>query len=745
MSLAYVRRVSWAGPWAAIAVALVMLMAAAAPSTAHAQTCPQQKKGTKYKVRIDSAPPGATVYLDRKECGPVGVTPWAGSIPKGDYTAILEIEGYQPATRPLKVIRTRKLQETFVPLVKKQDPPRVDVRADADKNIFGAQVFLDGQLQGQAPVLLTTTAGRHQIEIKREGFDTLTQWIEVKENEKLTLSPTLREVPKPKHGTIVIEADVPDADVLIDGNPHTDKTPTVITNVVEGLHVIEVRKEPALPWKQTVQVQANQQVKVRAELKATIGGQGGSVRVLSNVNGAKVFLDGNDVGVAPVDLKDVKTGEHVIEVKAEGYVTREERVTVNAGSAAVLKLDLTAGGQGGGTLKVVSPVPEAEVFIDGAAIGKVPQEKDVAAGEHFVVVKLPGYKTFEQKVRVEPGQSLTVSAEVKAVGKLRVLSTPPGGQVLVNGMPAGTTPLELDAIEVGMNVIRVEMPGRVAFERTMDIQGGETEVLSADLPIMGPSEEESLVEQRGLASFGARTLPRGRSTIDFGLGYPYYLEGRITVGAGKAGDFGFDAGVGLRSSGIRQELGIGTRFMLVDREPFSAGVFGDLWWGSVLFGNSERNGATFDAGGIVSLTALTRVTVSGRLYLNAWTDRHCPKLEGGEFNADSEPIDPCAGYKARRLDGMDPADFSEADARSMEELTGVEPENAEDMFGRESGARLMASVIAEISLQQQWNLWILLEGVPFQGERALFTNDFIGWMPKTDFRSYFRMGLTYKF
>ena len=67
------------------------------------------------------------------------------------------------------------------------------------------------------------------------------------------------------------------------------------------------------------------------------------------------------------------------------------------------------------------------------------------------------------------------------------------------------------------------------------------------------------------------------------------------------------------------------------------------------------------------------------------------------------------------------------------------------MFGRESGARMMASVIAEISLQQQWNLWILLEGVPFQGERALFTNDFVGTMGETDFRSYFRMGLTYKF
>ena len=46
------------------------------------------------------------------------------------------------------------------------------------------------------------------------------------------------------------------------------------------------------------------------------------------------------------------------------------------------------------------------MFIDGAAVGKVPQEKRVAAGEHPVVVRLDGFKQFEQKVRVEAGQTV---------------------------------------------------------------------------------------------------------------------------------------------------------------------------------------------------------------------------------------------------------------------------------------------------------------------------------------------------
>jgi len=743
MSLAYVRRCATA---LAALVVLAVIASLAGPASAQG-ACPQERRGTKYKIKVDSAPPGATVYFERKECGPVGVTPWSGSLPKGEYTVILELEGYQPATKPIKVIRTRRVQDNFVPLVRKQDPPRIDVRADADKNLFGAQIFLDGQLQGQAPVLLTTTVGRHLIEIKKDGFETLSQWVEAKENEKVTLSPALKEIPKPKFGSILVEADVPDAEVLIDGNKHPDKTPTVIANVVEGLHVVEVRKEPAVPWKQTVQVEASGQLKVRAELKATLGGGGGTVRVLSNVTGAKVFLDGNDMGQVPVDIKDVKAGEHVIEVKAAGYQVREERVTVNNGSAAVLKLDLNPEGKtDGGTIKVVSPVPEAEVFIDGAATGKVPQEKQVAGGDHFVVVKLLGYKTFEQKVRVEPGQTLTVSAELKAVGRLRILSSPPGATVLINGLPQGQTPLELNEVEVGTNVVRVESPGRVSFERTVDLAGGKTEVLSADLPILGPTEEESLAEQRGLSSFGARTLPRGRSTVDLNLGYPYYLEARISVGAGKASGFGLDAGVGARTFGVRQEIGLGVRAMLVDADPFSAGAFADIWWGSELFGSSKRNGATFNAGAAASLTALTHVTVTGRLYLNSWSDRHCPVLDSmNTFEENSKPIAVCEGYRQRVLLQQQPSNFSPNDVERVNTLLGVEASDTRALFERDSGVRVMTSVVAEVSLDQRWNAWVMLEGAPFQDERALFTHLFTGTMPSTDYATYLRIGTTYKF
>ena len=721
------------------------LLVLAVSSTAYAQAnCPgvDSKRG-RYAVKIDSAPPGAAIYINDKTCPPVGVTPWEGKLNAGDFTVVLEAPGYDPASRPFKVARLRKAQELFVPLVKKAEPPKIDVRADADKNVFGATVILDGQPQGQAPMVLTTTAGRHQVQLKKDGFEEYSQWLEVKDNQVQTFAPTIKEIAKPKYGTVVVDADVPDAEVLIDGNKHPDNTPAVISNVVEGLHVIEVRKPPGLPWKQTVEVKANQQIKVRADLVAGLSGGVGVVRVLSDAPGARAFIDGIDMGPVPVDIKDVKAGDHIVQVKAPGFQSSERHVTVTAGGSQIVKFDLNAEAAGDqGLLKVVSPVPEAMVFIDGAQIGKVPQERRVSPGDHPVVVRLDGFKQFEQKVRIDAGQTVTVQAELKAVGRLRVLSTPARATVMVNGVPVGPTPLDTE-VEVGETVVRIEQPGFQPFEQTLTIQGGKTETLSRELAVAGPSESEQLAEQRGLSSFGARVLPRGRSTVDVDAGYPYFTTARITVGAGRIPNFwGFDATVGVRTMLARTEIGIGGRATVIDNEPFSAAVFSDLWWGSKLLDDSKRNGLTWDAGALVSLTALSHVTITGRGYLQFWSDRHCPSVDNSMPNHfdGTDPIKVCTDYYNQTADAIEQS--------RVRKLIGsdVVQGPSSSLFDRENGARFLLSVIGEIAFQQEWNIYFILEGAPFQqAERALFSSMFAASMADNDYRIYGRAGLTYKF
>jgi HSP20 family molecular chaperone IbpA len=699
--------------------------------------CP---KTGRYAVKIDSAPQGAPIYIGDKTCQ-IGVTPYVGKLNRGDYNVIIETPGYEAATKPFHVAALRKTQELFIPLVKKADPPKIDIRADADpKGVAGATVMLDGEVKGQAPLVIVTTAGRHQLRLQKDGYEAFEQWYSVTDNNTQTVMPTLKEIAKPKYGTVVVDADVPDAEVYIDGNKHPDNTPAIIQNVIEGMHVIEVRKEPALPWKQTVQVTADQQTKVRAELQATLNGGTGVIRVLCDTDGARAALDGTDMGPVPVDIKDVKAGDHIVTVKAPGMQPEDKHVTVAAGSSQIVKVDLNASASGEqGVLKIVSMTPEAEVFIDGADVGKVPQEKRVSAGDHPVVVRLEGFKQFEQKVRVDAGQSVTVQAQLKPVGRLRVLSTPPNANVIINGIPAGKTPLDTE-VETGETVVRLEAAGFQPFEQTLQIEGGKTLTLSRELPQQGMTEGEWRAEQRGLSSYGARVLPRGRSTIDFSVGYPYYLEGRINVGAGSINHrFGFDANITVRTMFARTELGLGGRMQFADQEPFSAGLFTNIYYGSKLLDDSQRSGVTWDWGLNASLTALDLISITGRVYAEVWSDRWCPTSKAATpgdpndvFNGDA--IDVCKEFYGGTLSAEDKA--------TVEKLTGWK--NPSDVFGRDDGIRIIGSIIAEIAFRQHYSVFLLLEGSPT--ERAAFSGLFDGSMiGNDDVDFYFKLGLTYKF
>src|SRR5215471_12450875 len=130
--------------------------------------CP---KTGRYAVHIDSAPQGAPIYIGDKTCQ-IGVTPYDGKMNKGTYQVIIETPGYETANKTFSVAAVRRTQELFIPLVKKADPPKIDVRADADpKGVAGATVMLDGEVKGQAPLVITTTAGRHQLRITRDGYE----------------------------------------------------------------------------------------------------------------------------------------------------------------------------------------------------------------------------------------------------------------------------------------------------------------------------------------------------------------------------------------------------------------------------------------------------------------------------------------------------------------------------------------------------------------------------------------------
>jgi sugar lactone lactonase YvrE len=68
----------------------------------------------------------------------------------------------------------------------------------------------------------------------------------------------------------------------------------------------------------------------------------GSIQVNSSPTGAKIFLDGTDTGqVTNATLTGISPGSHEVKVSKEGYVDREETVSVTGGQTAIVDVSLS--------------------------------------------------------------------------------------------------------------------------------------------------------------------------------------------------------------------------------------------------------------------------------------------------------------------------------------------------------------------------------------------------------------------
>jgi hypothetical protein len=66
----------------------------------------------------------------------------------------------------------------------------------------------------------------------------------------------------------------------------------------------------------------------------------GSIQVFTNPDGARVFIDDKDVGTAPIQAKNINSGEHTISVKQEGFYPYELRFELQPGQAFSIRAPL---------------------------------------------------------------------------------------------------------------------------------------------------------------------------------------------------------------------------------------------------------------------------------------------------------------------------------------------------------------------------------------------------------------------
>jgi hypothetical protein len=157
-------------------------------------------------------------------------------------------------------------------------------------------------------------------------------------------------------------------------------------------------------------------------------GERGRLLVRSTPAGARVLLDGRDVGETPLTLGTVAFGTHVVRIAHQGYVAAERRVRIrSAQPAQSIEVELVATRPARGTtpspaapertsgsLMVDSRPAGARVFVDGRLVGTTPLLLDtVSAGEHAVRLEMDGFSTWSTTTRVMGGERNRVSGSLE--------------------------------------------------------------------------------------------------------------------------------------------------------------------------------------------------------------------------------------------------------------------------------------------------------------------------------------------
>ncbi|WP_438017400.1 TonB-dependent receptor [Sorangium sp. So ce315] len=209
-------------------------------------------------INVQTDPPGATVYINRRDLGGRGNTPRLLGFQPGKHKIIVDLEGYEPAE--VENVEAKTGEQTNVAIKLKRIVGTVRVVGET----AGTQVRINdatGPVACSAPCDLTLPPGRHRLYLSQEGYQPSEQDVNVAAGTTVAARYRLN----PLTGSLVVNADERDALVEVDGKP-MGFTPAVL-NVQSGQRRVRVSLRGFRPVEQAVNVVASQQTRIDLSLR----------------------------------------------------------------------------------------------------------------------------------------------------------------------------------------------------------------------------------------------------------------------------------------------------------------------------------------------------------------------------------------------------------------------------------------------------------------------------------------------
>ncbi|MCX4192320.1 SUMF1/EgtB/PvdO family nonheme iron enzyme [Methylophaga sp. OBS1] len=283
----------------------------------------------------------------------------------GDYQVEISHPYYQPQTLNLTLNPGEVIEQTPSLSPLQGELAISSIPADAS-------VSINGETQGQTPLIVSLVGGEYQVEVEKAGFDPSSEQLEISQSEP---NPSREYRLAAKSAGVTVSLDPASGTLTLNG---INVNPQGKIRLKAGQEsVLRYQKPGYFSQSQTLTLEAEETRHLDFSLKQEMG----TLEVTAS-KAAEVFINGKKAGDTPFETRLIAI-PHQIEIRAPGYRTIRQTVTPKASATATVHAVM---------------VPEAEARLAAAP----PIYKTKAGGE--MVLFKPSGSIKMGAPRGEPGQ-----------------------------------------------------------------------------------------------------------------------------------------------------------------------------------------------------------------------------------------------------------------------------------------------------------------------------------------------------
>ena len=254
-------------------------------------------------------------------------------VPAGQYTVRVSLGGFQDFQQ---VVNVQAGQTVTVNV--NLNAISVNGQLQVNVNPNGANVSLDGVLIGRGDTDRVLPAGQYTLRVSAAGYQDFQQTITIQNGQTLRVNVSLQQ--QQVNGTLQVLAPAGSSitlDGVLIGRGNLNRV------VPAGQYTVRVTLNGFQDFQQVVNVQAGQTTTVQANLQPIAND--GTLIVRSNIAGARVFINGNEVGVinsnGSLTVQGLPIGSHELVLIAPNYRASVQTFSINGGQTTTVTANLT--------------------------------------------------------------------------------------------------------------------------------------------------------------------------------------------------------------------------------------------------------------------------------------------------------------------------------------------------------------------------------------------------------------------